>query len=175
VEVGRRLAAPGRLGLVEAFANTHDYLGHDDDLADGRATEWLSAHGHRTAASAPELRGFRHRVRSLIDDCAAAATWLNEQIAAFEIRPSVGSDGTTISHSSGQSDFRAEIVAAIVDAIVDGTWSRMHLCANRDECGAAFFDSSRGRQGRWCSAALCGNRINSRAHRARQGARSDVA
>ena len=60
------------------------------------------------------------------------------------------------------------IVAAAVEAMVDGHWNRLKACRN---CGFAFYDYSRNRAATWCSMTLCGNRLKTRGYRARRRAR----
>jgi predicted RNA-binding Zn ribbon-like protein len=58
------------------------------------------------------------------------------------------------------------LLVRVTDAVADGTWSRLKVCAN-DDCRWGFYDASRARTGRWCSMRLCGNRAKQQAWRAR--------
>ena len=50
---------------------------------------------------------------------------------------------------------------------------RLRPCGN-DECALFFVDRSKGNTARWCSMAVCGNRMKARRHHARQaGSRPD--
>jgi predicted RNA-binding Zn ribbon-like protein len=69
--------------------------------------------------------------------------------------------------AAGAAGALGRIVAFVVDAIADGTWSRLKACLN-DECQWAFYDSARNRSAKWCSMAVCGNRMKARAFRARR-------
>ena len=59
------------------------------------------------------------------------------------------------------------IVAVAVQAMLDGTWSRLKVCRN---CGWSFYDYSKNRSANWCSMQLCGNRLKTRAYRRRRAA-----
>ena len=58
------------------------------------------------------------------------------------------------------------IVAVVLAAMADDTWSRLKAC-REDSCHWAFYDHSRNRSGQWCVMAVCGNRNKARAFRAR--------
>jgi predicted RNA-binding Zn ribbon-like protein len=59
-----------------------------------------------------------------------------------------------------------QIVGVLAQAAADGTLGRLNVCAN-DVCRWAHWDGSRNRSGRWCTMAVCGNRIKTRAFRRR--------
>lgn len=62
-------------------------------------------------------------------------------------------------------DFIGEILAAL-DRVVRGELlSRLRVCG-REGCKLVFYDSTRSRTARWCTAA-CGNRVHVAAHRER--------
>lgn len=62
-----------------------------------------------------------------------------------------------------------EVLAAVHTALADGSWSRVRLCA-LEQCHSAFYDASRSGTQRWHSYAMCGNRTNVAAHRAKRRA-----
>ena len=55
--------------------------------------------------------------------------------------------------------------AAVLAAMLDGTWSRLKACRN---CCWSFYDYSPNRSATWCSMQLCGNRKKTRAYRSRR-------
>jgi predicted RNA-binding Zn ribbon-like protein len=61
------------------------------------------------------------------------------------------------------------ILTTVYAAMGDGTWARLKACRN---CHWAFYDYSRNRSAGWCSMSLCGNRLKTRAYRARRLTRS---
>ena len=60
----------------------------------------------------------------------------------------------------------ARIALAAVEAASADLWPRLKICAS-DECEWAYFDRSKNRSRSWCEYG-CGNRIKTRAYRARQ-------
>jgi predicted RNA-binding Zn ribbon-like protein len=58
-----------------------------------------------------------------------------------------------------------EVVATMLAAMLDGTWSRLKACRN---CHWSFYDYSPNRSATWCSMQLCGNRAKTRAYRKRR-------
>jgi len=64
-----------------------------------------------------------------------------------------------------------ELLISVTASMAAGTWPRLKVCAN-EECQRAFFDASRNRSGRWCSMAVCGNRMKGRSYRQRHAGRS---
>ena len=51
----------------------------------------------------------------------------------------------------------AAVARSAAEIIAEGTRAPLRVCANPD-CGLFFYDTSRTRQRRWCSMAVCGNR-----------------
>ncbi len=186
---GGREPAPGRLALVQAFANTFYDLTpgrHGADVLSSPAAlaAWLSHHGlvapaarldqhdlERALTLRDALRGLlragmhgdpdRHAARTRVDRLARGA--------CVEVRldPSaprfVSPDETSIDGAIGV------LIATVATAMIDGTWWRMKLCPGR-HCGWAFYDHSRNQAGRWCSMSVCGGREKARAqYRRRRG------
>jgi len=74
----------------------------------------------------------------------------------------VGSDGAASERvepddRGGVTGMMGRVAAITAEALADGTWRRLKVCAN-DACRWAFYDRSRSRTGQWCSMAICGNR-----------------
>jgi predicted RNA-binding Zn ribbon-like protein len=51
----------------------------------------------------------------------------------------------------------AAVARSAAEIIAEGAQARLRLCAN-PHCKIFFYDTSRTRQRRWCSMAICGNR-----------------
>jgi predicted RNA-binding Zn ribbon-like protein len=158
---------------VQAFANTHAFLGHADELADlasaRRACRQLQLPAPRDVDELDTLRSIRDDLRALIaapDE--AARRRLNKHLRGHPVVACID-DGPQVSfgHTGGVC---GAVLAEICAALLDSEFRRLHTCHNTQECAVVFYDSSRSRQGRWCTAQLCGNRLNSRNHRARQRA-----
>ncbi len=71
--------------------------------------------------------------------------------------------------AGGVSGALGQLYSVAVNAMAEGTWSRLKACLN-PHCRRAFYDSSRNRAGAWCSMAACGNRNKARTYRARHKA-----
>ena len=61
------------------------------------------------------------------------------------------------------------LIAIMVEAMADGTWSRLKACS-AGSCQWLFYDTSKNRSGHWCSMRVCGNRAKARQFRARRRA-----
>jgi predicted RNA-binding Zn ribbon-like protein len=58
------------------------------------------------------------------------------------------------------------VARAMAALICDEDWSRIKHCGNH-VCSLAFLDRTKANKRRWCSMAVCGNRMKNAAHRAR--------
>ncbi len=176
--------APMPLLRVQAFLNTVDVEDDVDLLADpATARGWLVKAGllgrgsELTEADLELARGVRDCLRGLLeaggDDRQqedADLEALRKLAAEHTARLTVGDGGVL-----GLEDVRGEslgdalfgLLLTIRGAQVDGTWSRLRMCANPD-CAWVFYDRSRNQQGSWCNMAACGNRLKNRQLRARR-------
>lgn len=195
---GGRDAAPGDLGLVQAFLNTLDREGGEEVLETPELLgRWLRkrrllnagerVHDPADLSRARSLRealraALRHRhqdgaPRDLgeLDQLDPSARAAIEQ-AADRARFSLVSDDigtvTLTPRADGVDGALGRLLAICLRAQVDGGWSRLRVCAN-DGCQWAFYDASRNRSGRWCSMAICGNRNKVRTHRGRYRSEGD--
>jgi predicted RNA-binding Zn ribbon-like protein len=177
-------AAPPPLRQVQLFVNTVD-LEHDREwLADPQAlSAWaykqrLVAVGtrfsRRDLARALELReAFRTLLKANGDEeqgeTALETLSRDARRARFTVALERGRAPVLEPEASGIDGLCGRLVAVAVVAMLDGSWERLKTCRN---CRWAFFDESRNRSARWCSMALCGNRLKTRAYRRRQRRRS---
>ncbi|MCX4658213.1 CGNR zinc finger domain-containing protein [Streptomyces uncialis] len=179
-------AAPGALEAVRRFVDTDDIYNGRDALADvTAATEWLVAEGmldkgpSMTAHDLSALRNLRDALRTM-----AAANTLGEQPPrgavdtfnglaarhAASVRLDVGSGATAASLEpceDGPGGVVARLAAAVHEAVLTGTWTRLKSCDN-PECRWLFYDGSRSRTARWCSMRACGSIVKARRYRDRQ-------
>jgi predicted RNA-binding Zn ribbon-like protein len=179
---GDRPPAPGRLGLVQAFVNSHFSLGADRGAdrfaaADGLAA-WLGERGLAPGAiGAGELAravAVREGLRAQLAEhngAAAAPEALARLRAAAERVPAawrVDAAGAIVPAPAGAGVAAALglVLAAVHEARADGTWPRLKACPGR-HCGWAFYDHSRNGGGTWCSMRVCGGREKARAYRRR--------
>jgi predicted RNA-binding Zn ribbon-like protein len=182
-EPGGRAPAPGPLRLVQQFVNSVDLEGGPELIGDPHALrDWLVAagllaHGARvSAADHARALALREAIRALAathagapeDPDAAAA--VSAAAVRARLRPVVH-DASTMRlepEAGGVDGALGRIVAAIQDAIVDGTWPRLKAC-DRHSCRWAFYDRSKNQSSHWCSPATCGSREkNRRAYRRRR-------
>lgn len=180
-EPGGRAPAPGGLFAVQAFVNTFDIEDDEDDLTDPAAlTAWLRDHNllvggaQASRAEFDRARVLREALRDLTAahnklpaDVAAATKTVNRAAAKARLAPRLDEAGASqlVPAASGVDGALGKIVAAVHEAVNDGTWVRLKAC-ERGHCRWAFYDASRNRSGRWCSMAVCGSRVKSqRAYR----------
>jgi predicted RNA-binding Zn ribbon-like protein len=175
--------APGALRRVQALINTVDLESGQDRLATvDDARPWLVANGLLSPDASPnreELRllaGVREGLRALVilnsggpvPDPATALP-LHELVQDGPVRVVVD-EGGDIALSTGGDSVRSrllELLLAVRDARLDGTWIHMKACAN-DDCLWAFYDRSRNHGGTWCDMSTCGNKLKNRDFRARR-------
>ncbi len=182
---GGRPPAPGRLGLVQAFVNTHFDLVHDHgaDLlaAPAGLAGWLEERG---LGGRPVTRAVHGRALAVREGLRAVLTHHNgsdadsEAIAALSVLSGglpaavhVGADGRTVPvpAQSGGDGALGLVLAVAHEAQAAGTWKRLKVCPG-PHCGWAFYDTSRNASGTWCSMQVCGGRVKARAYRTRSRA-----
>ena len=183
--------APGRLALVQAFVNTADLESGQDVLAtaDGlrgwmRAHGLLEAGGRVTEADRERAVALREALRGLLlansgsrpaGSPRALRAAFEEAAARGPLIVRLGADGATHLEPSarGVDAGLAQLLAAVHEARLEGTWDRLKACRN-DHCQWAFYDHSKNRSGTWCTMAACGSRLKSRAYRRRRGAAGEA-
>jgi predicted RNA-binding Zn ribbon-like protein len=186
---GGRPAAPGVLGLLQAFLNTHFDLvsEHGADLlaTRPRARHWLSTVGlllpgeKLTQADLERLYRAREALRQLVAvgqgsgvrPSAPAARAINEVLtgATIELRFTVAGPELIPVGASAVDRALGSLTGIVARAMIDGSWRRLKVCPGR-HCGWVFYDHSRNGSGRWCSMNVCGGREKARAHyRRRRG------
>lgn len=76
--------------------------------------------------------------------------------------------GLRVRFDAGALAFESEdlILAAVAEAMADGSWTRLKAC-RADDCKWAFIDTARNRTRIWCDMAVCGNREKARRYRSR--------
>jgi predicted RNA-binding Zn ribbon-like protein len=171
--------APGRLELVRLFENTVDLPDGPDQLElPEDASAWCRRHGLpplSSRAEADQLREFREALREALfannGEADAAAAW--ERLRPFaqtarlglvvDARPGLGLTGL----GSNQEAVIASLLAAVHDAIEDGTWSRLRAC-RKSSCGFAYYDHTKNGSRAWCSMATCGNQAKAQRRRVRE-------
>ena len=135
-----------------------------DDLADpARALAWLAAAGG--LGTEPELRHVL-RVRQALQAVVRgqqAADVLGPELEGVISVPAI--DGGRVDWTLSVAPDRELAVRAILawDALARQSPGRLRPCAN-DECRLFLIDRSKANAARWCSMAVCGNRMKARRH-----------
>jgi len=176
-----QLAAPEPLETVRAFVNTRDLELRLEALATpADLRRWLGDHGlldQAAEAGEADLRravGLREALRALLLANATRvppAPEVLDTVAAAGRRSGlvVGAapEGLRLEPAGrGVDAALARLLAIVVIAQADGTWTRLKACPGRD-CQWALYDRTRSRTRTWCAAAKCGARTRARAYRAR--------
>jgi predicted RNA-binding Zn ribbon-like protein len=135
-----------------------------DDLADPvRARDWLAAAGGRGTET--ELRNVLRVRRSLqaVVRGEQPAAVLAPELEDVTSVPAIddGRVGWTLCVAP---DRKLAVRAVLVwDALAGSAPGRLRPCAN-DECRLFLIDRSKANAARWCSMAVCGNRMKARRH-----------
>lgn len=178
--------APDTLELVRRFVDTEDIYNRRDELENGdTATAWLAQEGVLTNArpitadDLADLRDLRDTLRALAAANATGEPAPRGAVDAFNrlsaphtasVRLDVKHGrlvGIARAHDDGAGGAIAALAAAVHQAILTGTWTRLKSCAN-PECRWLFYDESRSRTARWCSMRGCGSVTKARRYRERQ-------
>lgn len=143
-----------------------------DDLADPEAgREWLAAHGQpATADEHQALLQARAVLQAIVrgrDEPASAARFVED----VSYRAAFG-DGVewVLDVPAGRSAAARAVLAW--DALAKSSPGRLRPCAN-PECRLFLIDHSKPNSARWCSMAVCGNRMKARRHYQRSRTAAD--
>ncbi|MFF9134042.1 CGNR zinc finger domain-containing protein [Streptomyces sp. NPDC014806] len=167
--MSERPTAPGGLALVESLVNTLDIESGRDtlDAAEGRARFGI------TEDDLPRARELRESLRAALLAHAGhpphrAVTPLGELLAAAPLLVAVDpDDGSARLAPAHSGPLLSRIAAAVAEALVAGTWTRLKAC-EADTCHWAYYDRSPAGRGRWCSMQVCGARAKMRRYRAKE-------
>jgi predicted RNA-binding Zn ribbon-like protein len=181
LEPGTRPPAPEPVRLIQRFLNSVDIESGDETL-DGPAgvRRWLASVGlagprlRLSDADVARIVELREAIRDVLEGWthgtppAAAIRRFDLAAGGLPLRVRATADGISLvpSGAVGVAAALGGIVGVLAEAAADGTLDRLKVCAN-DVCRWAYWDASRNRSGRWCTMAVCGNRIKSRAFRRR--------
>jgi predicted RNA-binding Zn ribbon-like protein len=144
-----------------------------DELADAEAgRRWLAAHGQPTSDSEwRALRDVRAALQDVVRDDASAAP-VARFVEGVNYRASMVGGEITWTLDAPEGRTAAAQVALTWDALREASPGRLRPCAN-PECRLFLIDHSKPNSARWCSMAICGNRMKARRHyqRTREGGR----
>jgi predicted RNA-binding Zn ribbon-like protein len=166
--MSERSAAPGGLALVESLVNTLDLESGGDSLdsPDVRARFGI------TESELPAARELRESLRAALLAHAGhpphrAVTPLGELLARAPLLVEVDArDGSAVLAPADAAGLTSRVAAAVAEALVAGTWTRLKAC-EAVTCHWAYYDRSPAGRGRWCSMRVCGARAKMRRYRAK--------
>jgi predicted RNA-binding Zn ribbon-like protein len=168
--MSERSPAPGGLALIESLVNTLDIESGADalDTPDGRARLDL------TEQELPYARELRESLRATLLAHAGhpahrEVTPLGTLLAAAPLLLTVDdSDGSARLAPAEDGTLLSRVAAAVAEALVAGTWTRLKAC-EAPTCHWAYYDRSPAGRGRWCSMQVCGARAKMRRYRSKAG------
>jgi predicted RNA-binding Zn ribbon-like protein len=178
--------APGELVLIQGLVNTVDMEAGTDAISSRQLLKaWLVRHGllrSNETVSEEDLGTvltFREAVRQLLlanngeKTRPASMKKLNRLTSHCQLGVAFRPDGTCYLAPGGRGVSKAlgEMLAQVVRAVSEGTWSHLKACSN-SRCQWAFYDGSKNQSGRWCLMSVCGSRDKARAYRRRRSGRA---
>jgi predicted RNA-binding Zn ribbon-like protein len=171
---------PPAIAVVRDFVNTTDHETGTDDVATGPdLARYLLREGllpRSTRVTAEEL-ALAHRLR----DGLRRALVLHERggngqvpgladtLGELDVQLDWSPAGPVLrAGGAGVGAALAQIGVAAHEAATSGLWKRLKICS-WDECEWAYYDHSKNYSRSWCEYG-CGNKVKTRAYRARQKA-----
>ena len=146
--------------LLDLLNSTPVVDGTQQDVLDA---DWL--HAHDGTGTAEELRATREArdVLQAIVHGEVELTALAPLLDGVSRRPSVTAEG--VEWTVDAAGPRRQAVRAVLawDALQRAHPGRLRPCANT-ECRLFLIDHSKPNKARWCSMAVCGNRMKARRH-----------
>nr|WP_277349647.1 CGNR zinc finger domain-containing protein [Planosporangium thailandense] len=163
--------------LVESLLNSVDVESGQDDLNSlPRFRRWLRDHGRGPAADGAteaDLTLARDLRDALRDELSGGGdrVGLDRLAGGIALAVRFAPDGRAVlaPAQDGVRGVLGEVLAAIVRAEHEGTWSRLKVCSS-STCRCVYYDRSKNGSRRWCSMRICGNRSKTRTYRERSGA-----
>ncbi|RKN21008.1 CGNR zinc finger domain-containing protein [Micromonospora musae] len=140
-----------------------DGVQRDDLGAVEAARKWLTAHGQPpTEGEWRALLDARRALQRLVRGDGSASS-VARFVDGVSYRPSIVDDGITwtLDLPGGRSAAARAVLAW--DALRVSSPGRLRPCANQ-ECRRFLVDHSKSNSARWCSMAICGNRMKARRH-----------
>lgn len=156
--------------LLLELMNTTPFVDGErfDELAGGSGTAWARQHGGTGAdTELAAISGVRDDLQAVV--CGRSApTLLNQHLDQIHVTPHVDPTGTI--HwditDEGERTLASRALRGWL-SVQAGHGNRLRACAN-DECAKFLIDRSKSNTARWCSMAVCGNRLKARRHNARK-------
>jgi hypothetical protein len=173
-----RLTLAAMVDVVNALTDARA----GDEPPDVRAL--LHEHGFTRApsASAASIERIESRMLRIVDvltslpdaEAASVVTWVNGELAALAITPSVTDHdgaGLHIHWTPPTARFDDQVIAdvlmALAQELCDQGTARFGTCG-ADDCSHLFYDATRNVSRRFCADPRCASRTHTAVHRARQ-------
>jgi predicted RNA-binding Zn ribbon-like protein len=162
------------IAVVRDFVNTTDHeTGVDLITTRAELARYLGTGARASAddlALALRLRaGLRTALSHHHDGDNEPVPELASALAVLPVALDWTVDGPSLRASArGVRGALAKIGLAAQEAATEGTWWRLKICS-LDECEWAYYDHSKNKSRNWCEYG-CGNKVKTRAYRARQRA-----
>jgi predicted RNA-binding Zn ribbon-like protein len=174
---------PRPAALVRDFVNTIDHELHTDELATPAGlSAFLVRHGLLDAGQADErqreqsvaLRAGLHDALELNHAARESSlVALDDVLAGLAVRLHWAGDGVVaVPAEEGVAGALTRIGLAAHDVRASEVWWRLKICAF-DECEWAYYDLSKNRSRHYCEYG-CGNKVKTRAYRARRRAATSI-
>jgi predicted RNA-binding Zn ribbon-like protein len=186
VDFANTVFSPGdSTGSLHSWLDLIDFLELRGGLVpgDGAMLRAMGAtEARRCAAAFAQALRLRETIRAMLGAMASKrpmrAQWVGEVNEALEtgvgasrlLRQDTGWRLGLSPGPAGPLQALAPIARAIAELVVSGRSVEIGKCAN-PRCLLFFRDRSRTRRRRWCSMAVCGNRMKVAAHLRRHGRR----
>ncbi|HEY3528867.1 MAG TPA: CGNR zinc finger domain-containing protein [Nocardioides sp.] len=151
--------------LLDLLNSTPRADGVPTDALDDRAASraWQMAHGGRgTPAELARVRAARDVLQGVVRDLESPSS-LAPFTEKVHYRPVATDDGLAWTLDVAADEALAVRAILAWDRLRQTAPGRLRPCAN-DECSLFLLDRSKANTARWCSMAVCGNRMKARRH-----------
>jgi len=140
-----------------------DGIVHDGlaDSADAKA--WMRVHGVATTAEESAALLDARAILQKVVRGESGPKALKRFVEDVRLRPVAGADGLDWRCDVDGGAAGAARAVLAWDALRISSPGRLRPCAN-DECRLFLIDRSKPNTARWCSMAICGNRMKARRH-----------
>jgi predicted RNA-binding Zn ribbon-like protein len=160
-------AGPGDEALLLDLLNSTpviDGVARDELEGPGTAQAWLDSH-HVGPANEQQLQDLID-IRTALQDVVRGDRTpqaLAPFLTGVGLSPALSDEGLTWSLTTRGTSPAAARALLAWDALRIASPGRLRPCAN-DECRLFLIDRSKPNTARWCSMAICGNRMKARRH-----------